>query len=277
MLHNDDTTIKILELLGKRAQQEALAEDSAESPAKKKASERSGLFTSGIVSTREGRRIALFFSGRKHAGENLTDVLAQRAAALAPPIQMCDALSRNLPAELETIVANCLAHGRRQFVDVAERFPEECRQRPRLPMSSATLRGQSTARVQFACFSPFVTLLCHFTLPMARTRYRAGRPSAPLARFPGPILRGRGPRAAVTARVGAARMPDLHLCDGMRSATIRPDRLPKDLDPQLDNFAPKNPHVRSTKALGVVHHWPFWSCRRENPGRHHLLRGHHGE
>ena len=40
---------------------------------------------------------------------------------------MCDALSRNLPGELKTILANCLAHGRRQFVDVAERFPEECR------------------------------------------------------------------------------------------------------------------------------------------------------
>ncbi len=88
---------------------------------------RSGLFTSGVVSTREGRRIALFFSGRKHAGENLTDVLAKRARALAPPIQMCDALSRNLPAELETIVANCLDHGRRQFVDVAGSFPDECR------------------------------------------------------------------------------------------------------------------------------------------------------
>jgi len=69
----------------------------------------------------------LFFSGRKHAGENLEDVLVQRAEELAPPIQMCDALSRNLPAELETIVANCLAHGRRQFVDVAEHFPQQCR------------------------------------------------------------------------------------------------------------------------------------------------------
>lgn len=38
---------------------------------------------------------------------------------------MCDALSRNLPGDLETIVANCLAHGRRQFVDVAACFPEE--------------------------------------------------------------------------------------------------------------------------------------------------------
>ena len=40
---------------------------------------------------------------------------------------MCDALSRNLPGELQTIVANCLAHARRQFVDVADRFPEQCR------------------------------------------------------------------------------------------------------------------------------------------------------
>ncbi len=89
--------------------------------------ERRGLFTSGIVSTREGRKIALFFSGRQHAGENLKDLLSHRAKALDAPIQMCDALSRNLPADLETIVAHCLAHGRRQFVDVAEQFPEECR------------------------------------------------------------------------------------------------------------------------------------------------------
>ena len=125
VLYNDDTTIKILELMGKRARQKALAEDSVDGAVKKK--ERTGLFTSGVVSTREGRRIALFFSGRQHAGENLTDVLARRAKTLGPPIQMCDALSRNLPAELETIVANCLAHGRRQFVDVAESFPEPCR------------------------------------------------------------------------------------------------------------------------------------------------------
>jgi hypothetical protein len=90
------------------------------------------MFTSGIVSTpaasgSPGHKIALFLSGRRHAGENLRDVLARRAAELAAPIQMCDALSRNAPAELKTILANCLAHGRRQFVEVAERFPQECR------------------------------------------------------------------------------------------------------------------------------------------------------
>jgi transposase len=127
VLHNDDTTIKILEFMGKRAKQAAGAGDSAEGSAQNNASKRSGLFTSGIVSMGEGRRMALFFSGRRHAGENLTDVLAHRADALTPPIQMCDALARNLPAKFKTLLANCLAHGRRQFVDVAERFPEECR------------------------------------------------------------------------------------------------------------------------------------------------------
>ena len=76
---------------------------------------------------RGGEKIALFLSGHQHAGENLKDVLARRAADLPPPIQMCDALSRNLPKGLKTILANCLAHGRRKFVDVAEDFPEECR------------------------------------------------------------------------------------------------------------------------------------------------------
>jgi transposase len=127
VLHNDDTTVKILEFMGARAKEQVLAEEAAEDSAEKETSDRRGMFTSGVVSTREGRKIALFFSGRKHAGENLADVLAERSQSLAAPIQMCDALTRNLPAELETIVAHCLAHGRRRFVEVAELFPEQCR------------------------------------------------------------------------------------------------------------------------------------------------------
>ena len=88
---------------------------------------RKGVFTSGIISTRQGQRIALFFTGRRHAGENLAAVLARRAAELGPPIQMCDALSRNLPKSLEVILGHCLAHGRRRFVKVIQNFPEECR------------------------------------------------------------------------------------------------------------------------------------------------------
>lgn len=118
ILHNDDTTMTILALMGERAKRDATAEDTPQ---------RKAVFTSGIVSTNEGRRIALFFTGRKHAGENLATVLARRSTDRGPPIQMCDALARNLPKELETVVANCLAHARRQFVDVAPQFPEACR------------------------------------------------------------------------------------------------------------------------------------------------------
>jgi transposase len=118
VLHNDDTSMRVLSL--NRAQ--ARAADTA--------SERTGVFTSGIISTAPGRDIALFFTGRQHAGENLADVLKQRATELRAPIQMCDALSRNLPKlpkELEIIVGHCLAHSRRRFVEVTPNFPEECR------------------------------------------------------------------------------------------------------------------------------------------------------
>ncbi len=112
VLHNDDTSMKVLAL------RRAIAEE---------AGERTGIFTSGVVSTAEGRTIALFFTGRQHAGENLADVLKRRAAELPMPIQMSDALSRNAPKPIKLLVAHCLAHGRRQFVQITPNFPEPCR------------------------------------------------------------------------------------------------------------------------------------------------------
>ena len=127
LLHHDDTNVKILELMGEGAKQKAFDESREENDADGVDPDRKGLFTSGVVAVSGEKRIALFFSGRQHAGENLVEVLRQRASGLPPPIQMCDALSRNMPRELQTIIANCLAHGRRQFVEVSERFPAECR------------------------------------------------------------------------------------------------------------------------------------------------------
>jgi len=122
VVYNDDTSVTILELM-KKSRAEVLAAESHDGAS----ADRNGLFTSGIVSTREGRKAALFFSGWRHAGENLKEVLKRRAAELDAPIQMCDGLSRNLPKELEVVVANCIAHSRRYFVDVAGNFPDECR------------------------------------------------------------------------------------------------------------------------------------------------------
>ncbi len=115
VIHNDDTTIKILEI-----EREIFQESKSEPGG------RTGMFTTGIVATESGRKIALFFTGRDHAGENLEKVLSQRASELAPPIQMCDALSRNTSGDFETVVANCIAHARRKFVEVSDSFPEEC-------------------------------------------------------------------------------------------------------------------------------------------------------
>ena len=111
VLHNDDTGMRILRLT------------------REPGDKRTGTFTSGIVSMVGAWTIALFFTGWKHAGENLAEVLKQRARELPAPIQMCDALSRNTPKleGVETLLANCLAHGRRQVVEVVDNFPEECR------------------------------------------------------------------------------------------------------------------------------------------------------
>jgi hypothetical protein len=111
VLHNDDTSMRVLRL-------EREASD-----------ERTGVFTSNILAiTADNHKIALYFTGRQHAGENLADVLKQRASK-SPPIQMCDALSRNTPkaAGIEILLANCMAHGRRQFTEIAPNFPGECR------------------------------------------------------------------------------------------------------------------------------------------------------
>jgi len=118
VLHNDDTSMRILGLCGARLNK--LIEQGGHS------GERTGVFTSGIVSTSDNQTIALFFTGNKHAGENIETVLAQRASQLPLPIQMCDALSRNIPKTFDTILANCITHGRRNFVDVLENFPAEC-------------------------------------------------------------------------------------------------------------------------------------------------------
>jgi len=118
VLHNDDTTMKVLSLA--KELQKKIEEEPGFVPSRK------GIFTTGIVSILEDHRIALYFTGHNHAGENLTAVLEQRASELPWPIQMCDALSRNMPDGLETLLANCLTHGRRNFVEVSMNFPQEC-------------------------------------------------------------------------------------------------------------------------------------------------------
>ena len=67
VLHNYDTSMRVLHL------------------AREPAEERTGVFTSGIVSLAPGWKVALFLSGPKHAGENLAEVLSGEHPASVRP------------------------------------------------------------------------------------------------------------------------------------------------------------------------------------------------
>ena len=112
VFYNDDTKMRVGQL-----RQEIQADTQ---------SERTGIFTSGIVCEGLTHPIRLFFTGRQHAGENLADVLVKRQSGLSPPLHMCDGLTRNDPKGHATVSCNCAVHARRNFVQIRGDFPDQC-------------------------------------------------------------------------------------------------------------------------------------------------------
>jgi transposase len=113
LLFIDDTHALILELLKKGARSE-------------EPSTRQGIFTTGILSRFEEHWVALYLSGTKHAGENIRELLALRPPDLPRPIQMSDALSRNLLASPLVVLVLCLVHARRNFFEIRDFYPDAC-------------------------------------------------------------------------------------------------------------------------------------------------------
>jgi transposase len=109
---HDDTRVKILDVMRANKLE----------PDKK----RKGMFTTCIFAQAGNYKICLYYSGVKHGGENLYALLEKRDKDLPPIIQMCDALSANVPAALKTILCHCITHGRRKFTDIEPFFPLEC-------------------------------------------------------------------------------------------------------------------------------------------------------
>ncbi len=109
LMHTDDTWVRILSCLKEDKEEKGRATN-----------------TSGIVVKTGGRKIALYLSGRRHAGENLAELLAKREKGLARPIQMCDALAANTSVEKNVIRAYCLAHARRKIFELKDDYPAEC-------------------------------------------------------------------------------------------------------------------------------------------------------
>jgi hypothetical protein len=109
----DDTHAKILSVIA----------DNKKNPDK----ERTGMHTTGIIAkTLDEHTIALFYTGVRHAGENIKTLLQYRISDKEKIILMCDALSANMPKALKAIICNCIAHGFRKFRDLLDYFPEIC-------------------------------------------------------------------------------------------------------------------------------------------------------
>lgn len=122
LIHQDDTSVRILALIKENEQIRAQAEALGFSRPK----ERTGMFTTALVVKVGEQTICLYYSGRAHAGENLAALLKHRQAEQDLPVVMSDALSRNEVDEGAVIRCHCLAHGRRQFSDIQALFPVEC-------------------------------------------------------------------------------------------------------------------------------------------------------
>jgi transposase len=121
IIFQDDTPGRVLALI----EENQIARAKARAQGKAKTDERTGMQTTALVVQVGDRRISLYYTGRRHAGENLEALLTKREPERGKPLVMSDALSHNHAGETTLIRCHCLAHARRQFSDVADDFPTE--------------------------------------------------------------------------------------------------------------------------------------------------------
>jgi len=123
LIFHDDTAVRILALMqANRALVAAAQAHGLSTP-----QDRTGMHTTALVVQVGEHTAILYYSSRRHAGENLQGLLEKREAGLAKPLAMSDALASNAVADESRLSrCHCLAHGRRKFSDLADVFPQEC-------------------------------------------------------------------------------------------------------------------------------------------------------
>jgi transposase len=123
LIFQDDTAVRILSLIKENRELFAQAQTQGQSTPKA----RTGMHTTALAVKVGEHTAVLYYSSRRHAGENLQGLLDKREAGLQKPLAMSDALSRNEVADESMLIrCHCLAHGRRKFSDLEEVFPHEC-------------------------------------------------------------------------------------------------------------------------------------------------------
>jgi transposase len=120
-IFQDATPQRVLTLMEENQQ----ARTQAQAQGKAKTEERTGMQTTALIVQVGEQRICLYYTGRRHAGENLDALLTKREPDRSKPLVRSDALSSNNAEEDELIRCHCLAHGRRKFSELDEAFPAE--------------------------------------------------------------------------------------------------------------------------------------------------------
>jgi hypothetical protein len=121
VIFQDDTSGRVVTLI----EENQLARAQARARGKAKPDTRTGMYTTALMVQVGERQICLYYTGRRHAGENLAALLTKRESGRGKPLVMSDALSQNKADEANLIRCLCLAHGRRQFSELADDFPAE--------------------------------------------------------------------------------------------------------------------------------------------------------
>ena len=123
VIFQDDTAVRILSLIKENRDRIATAQAQGLSAPK----ERTGMHTTALAVKVGEHTAILYYSSRRHAGENLQGLLDKREAGLQKPLAMSDALLSNEVADESRLIrCHCLAHGRRKFSDLEDVFPHEC-------------------------------------------------------------------------------------------------------------------------------------------------------
>jgi hypothetical protein len=122
LIFHDDTAVRILALMQENSALLAAAQGVSTPTA------RTGMHTTALVVKVEEHTAILYYSSRRHAGENLQELLDKREAGRAKPLAMSDALTSNEVADESRLMrCHCLAHSRRKCSDLEDVFPQECR------------------------------------------------------------------------------------------------------------------------------------------------------
>ena len=123
LVFQDDTAVRIISLMKENLERLSAAQAQGLSQSK----ERTGMHTTALVVKVAEHTAILYYSSRRHAGENLQGLLDKRQAGLEKLLAMSDALTSNEVADEAVLIrCHCLAHGRRKFSDLEEVFPQAC-------------------------------------------------------------------------------------------------------------------------------------------------------